>query len=822
MDQPDKIEVADVEAGEGIFAETAPAYFAKGLPVIPLQERDKRPLPKNWSQWHDRQVEPQQQREWLLGLPNSNIGIVLGEQSGLCVIDIDTDDPAIIRIIKSLVPTSPWERVGKKGMVLAFKYNGIATFRIKDVEGNTLVEMLSTRTQVVLPPSIHPSTQAPYIATCNLLDVIDELPVLNTEIEALLRGAFKEEGIELSYSGWTRVTDYVPAGARDVQMTSISGLFSAGVVRGELTLREAIDRLTAWKVSCVEKIAGDDVDIEKGIGNMVKFISRDVHEKGRILPKGWDEGFSEAEIEGMGLDFTLEHVEWDYEEMKDHLHENFGRHESGTPARMECIEYILRKVAFAQDMSSIDEDRILKYINDTGGMDTTLASLRKRIKELGQGELKGNDHAELAQAVIKDVEATGPLVFEANRFWTWNGSHWIEKLSGEILRVIAREYGHLPAAKRNSDHNGILRTMSSLVPSVKKTMYIPGVNFANGYLRKDGKLVKHDPGFGMTYTLPFRYVPDASTKAFKFQNFLHDCWGHCDDFSDRVDLLQEAMCATIFGMGPMFQTAILLYGAPKSGKSQLLKIVQALVPEEARTTCPPDQWADKFAPTTMYNKILNVCGELSDKKPIDGMKFKQIVDGEEMPGQLKGQQIFSFRPTCTNWFASNHLPRTDDTSSAFNRRWRILSFDTPVSKGKRKLDLGDEIAAEEREAIAAWAVEALDRLLERREYTEPMSHIETIAEVASMNNSVRFFIIDSGKVKMATAGKKILHPISEITLHGAYWSFCVGAGGAKPVGPRPFRQRMKELAVEMGFKASMINSENGPRECVYTGLILAD
>ena len=815
-----------------IFGQYAPEYYAAGMSVIPLHYHDKRPIPKDWSRFHDTLPDPVQQQTWVKHNSSSNIGLVLGAQSGIAVIDIDTDDEAIKNAILSVLPHSPWERVGKKGMVLAYRYNGTPTFRIKDVNGNTLVEHLSTRTQVVLPPSIHPETKAPYTSTGNLWEVKDQLPSLNPEIESILRGMLKEltdsNGIkiELSHSGWTKVTDYVSQGSRDVQMTSVAGLYANGVVRGELSLYDAIERMKAWYSTCTEHVAGDDIDIDKGIKNLVRFVLRDVHDRGKVLPTGWDEDLSDEDKEKLGLELDKDKQEWSFNELRDYLQEKFERHPVESDQRMDAIEYVLAKITQSVNLTSINEERLLRYIMAANGKEFTMSMLRKRLKEITESDVKGNDHAEIARAVIRDMEVYGPLRFLNNQFMTWGGSHWTELHERFLLKHITEEYGHLPAAKRNSDHRGILKTIASLNPNEICTQPVKGVNFANGMLMQNLTLKDHDQAYGMTYTLPFRYMPEQDGKAFKFMDFLAKCWGQDPDYEQKLDALQEVMCATIFGISPQFQKAILLFGAPKSGKSQLLEIVRALVPDNARCACPPDTWFDKFAPTTMYQKLLNTCGELSDKKPLDGQKFKQIVDGEEMSGQYKGQQIFQFKPQCAHWFASNHLPRTDDTSSAFNRRWLVFVFSRPVKTEDIVLNLGEQIVAEEREAIVAWAVQAMPRLIENRNFTVPASSVEAIKEMATANNSVRFFIEDSQRVtitpvaasELPEAFEKTLPLTSETKLHTAYWSFCLGAGGARPVGPRAFRMKMRELGIEMGFHLVMDETTN---EAVYVGLTLA-
>ena len=122
-----------------------------------------------------------------------NIGLALGKQSRCIALDIDTEVPAEDGLVKSLIPNSPWVRVGRHGCVMMFKYNGEQTFRIKDVTGRTICELLSSKTQVVLNPSVHPTTKAPYCANCNLYEVVDRLPVLPKDIESILRNALSEK-----------------------------------------------------------------------------------------------------------------------------------------------------------------------------------------------------------------------------------------------------------------------------------------------------------------------------------------------------------------------------------------------------------------------------------------------------------------------------------------------------------------------------------------------------------------------------------------------------------------------------------------------------
>lgn len=801
-----------------IFAETSPGFYARGVPVIPLHVKDKRPIPLDWSRYHDHPVEDDQQKEWQRRYPTGNIGVVLGKQAGMVMLDIDTEDQRLIQAIRDALPPSQWERVGQKGLVMAYRWAGVRTFRIKNDRGESIVEHLSDRTQVVLPPSIHPKTQMPYVSNCDLLDVIDKLPTLPENVETILRETLKNEGVQLSVSGQSGVTDFVSRGSRDVTLTEKAGLFAWAVVKGERTLLEAIGMLRSFNAEFIEQVANDEAGDEKHVDNLLRFLRRDVLEKNRVLPEGWDEGLTKKQKEDWGVDFDKESEEWSYEAIIDHLKSKFEKHPEESEGRAQAVEYALARIVNSAGLGKLGEDRILQYIVDVGGLRLKISTLKQRLRELRQGEILGQDHSEIARAVLSDLEEIYTIRVNGSALWKYTGSHWEVIPDSEVLARVSRDFGHLAAAKRYSDHKGIYATMLNIAESGLKRGNSRGVNFANGFLTEELELVDHDKDHGMTYTLPFRYMPELSGKSFQFFDFLETCWGDDEDKMEKIAALQEALCVTLFGRGPEYQRVVLLKGVAKSGKSQLLEIAASLVPPEARSSVPPTDWADKFLPTQMHEKLINVCGELSEKKRIDGQRFKDIVVGTTIPGQMKGGQIFSFRPICTHWFASNHMPKTEDTSAGFNRRWLVLEFGRPVDPSKRRINVGEIIVAEEREAIVAWAVQAMTRLRENNEYSLPESHKQLIRELAQANNSVRFFMEASPKVCVGKTGGRI----SEHKLYSEYWSFCLGPGGAKPVGSRVFRGMMRELQHEMKISLVLERTAVGAQEAFYDGITIVD
>jgi len=808
-----------------IFANTAPAYYAKGMSVIPLRTHQKVPAVNRWQIYHERPIPSGLQSEWLKSHHNGNIGLVLGKQSGVVMIDVDSDDPKVNAAIESVIPESPWKRVGKKGYAAAYRYNGTEAFRLKDSDGVMLVEHLSTRTQVVLPPSIHPDTGQPYVSNCDLIDVVDSLPTLPLNIEAQLRTALELGGQSVSKSGPTSTIAHVAAGSRDVQMVRVAGLCARGVLRGEYSFGRALEDMQAWYETRVEKVAGDDIDITKGLRKIAEFIRNDVNDKAINLPVGWDADTSRDDLKAYGLDFSDDQKQWEYGKLNEYLNQQFKTHDKGTPERMKAIELVLEKMSSstASAISPVEENLLLEKIRSTFGKGMTLGAMRRQMYEYQAGPIEGKDHTQIAQAVLKDLERETQFRFHQGQFWSWEGSHWEPYETQRIRMRIAESYGNLDAARKAGDHKGIMDIMTHIAKQGLCEVEIHGVNFANGVFTESGKLIEHKHEYGFTYTLPYRYVEDVAHEAQLFDKFIESSWGADKDYSEKRDALQEAICATMFGWAPRYQRVFCLKGVPRSGKSQMLEIIEGLVPPNSVCSVSFDRWNDQPSLVALDNRLVNIVGEMSVSKKIQSDIFNKVVVGEAISMRQLYQQTYLTKLKCAHWVGSNHLPKTDDPSAGFNRRWLYLEFNHQVKKEDIIPNLGRRIIANEREAIMAWAMQARERLMKNHEYTLPNSHKELAETTAGMNDSVRHYFMSGGRVETSDKvdGQWVSPPVSDLQLHGDYQNFCITQGITRPVEYRAFQLRMREIGQILGWSRHQGKSEvTKERVTLYFGPVL--
>lgn len=204
------------------FAEAAQALWEANLSVMPLT--GKKPVVKNWNHFCSERPSEDEIAAWMHSTPGTNIGLPLGTQNGLCIVDIDTNDPGVIAAIKSVLPASPWERVGKKGCALLYRNpNNIKNFSVQGI-----VDFLAAGRQVVIPPSIHPDTNLPYTANADLAEIYSSgvIPNIPDNIKALLYGASARAA---------------EAGSRHNTLTSNIGIWrNAGLIGEELAAAAAV------------------------------------------------------------------------------------------------------------------------------------------------------------------------------------------------------------------------------------------------------------------------------------------------------------------------------------------------------------------------------------------------------------------------------------------------------------------------------------------------------------------------------------------------------------------------------------------------------
>lgn len=279
---------------------------------------------------------------------------------------------------------------------------------------------------------------------------------------------------------------------------------------------------------------------------------------------------------------------------------------------------------------------------------------------------------------------------------------------------------------------------------------ITGIAFKNGFLTIDG-LSPNSPDNRATFGHELDFDPQA--KAPQLQDFLSEIF---DDVSEeeraaRCLLVQEFAGAAMFGIATKYQKALLLIGEGRNGKSQLLHILKACVPDCAVSALPPSQWDGnlaRFRVVLLRDSLLNSVDDIKPTEFVDAVSFKQIVTGDLITGEYKNRDSFKFHPRCAHVFSTNTIPSVTDFSEGFFRRFQILALTRDMGKSVRhEVEIGRRIVAEERPGLLAWAAQGARRLVAQHRYTETPDAAERKARWAVESDSAALFLEECAFVR---------------------------------------------------------------------------
>jgi phage/plasmid-associated DNA primase len=211
---------------------------------------------------------------------------------------------------------------------------------------------------------------------------------------------------------------------------------------------------------------------------------------------------------------------------------------------------------------------------------------------------------------------------------------------------------------------------------------------------------------------------------------------------EKIEALLRLAGAVITGSGTrgIDPKVVILKGASKAGKAQMLIMFRGLVPASAQCSISPSQFADKNFVVELAGKLLNTYDELGSTYAVTSEVFKQIGTGDPITGCRKYGHPFTFTPTAQNIFACNLLPsfRGGVDKAVLNRLY-ILQLDRAIPKEERIENLGQRIVAEEMDLLLGLAIEGASRLISDGGFPHLESAEAELAELAETDSVVAWF-----------------------------------------------------------------------------------
>jgi len=335
--------------------------------------------------------------------------------------------------------------------------------------------------------------------------------------------------------------------------------------------------------------------------------------------------------------------------------------------------------------------------------------------------------------------------------YRWNGRYWEEYFEDHLKAIALKMLGLESKQAWVQDAVFQIKALSTIPHGRTLNDKEDWICVKNGMLNINTLFLQsHDPDFYASYELGVTFNPDSKDTCSRWILFLQETV----QTPEVINQVQEFFGYCFFKRSP-FAKCLLLLGPGSDGKSIFLNILQEMVGEENCASVSFDEMEDQFLRSSLYQKSVNVCGEVGSKI-IDSTYFKAVTSGDRVNAAFKHKNTFVFKPYCKVLFSGNKMPRVKDTSDGLYRRLLPIKFKRQFKEGAPDTDpfIEDKLKAELSE-IFLWSLVGFKRLMKNQQFTNCEETDRIMMNYKRLNNPVLCFAQDECEfVEGAQSSKK--------------------------------------------------------------------
>jgi P4 family phage/plasmid primase-like protien len=389
-------------------------------------------------------------------------------------------------------------------------------------------------------------------------------------------------------------------------------------------------------------------------------------------------------------------------------------------------------------------------------------------------------------------------------YWRYNGSFW-EKAPDDLVkkeitssaRNIINIFGediNLSNTVKSSLNLLEGESFQELDPFRLTNQDMPAViNCHNGELWFDEKgetsFKPHRADSYLRYCLNADYNPRATAP--KFNQALLDIFSHSSAPEDMARHFME-LAGYICQPWRKIAVIVLLHGGGSNGKSSLMSIINRVLGYEMVMAARINEIGkDKFKIGSLDGKLLLCDDDVNMSTRLDDGFLKTISEQKLLTGEQKYKDPFQFICRAIPVMLANDYPLISDLTDGLRRRMMVIPFARKFTKEERKLDLFDQIWAEEASGILNQIIAGFANLKKRGRFEEPEDCLKAKDTWLTHSNILATFINEACDV--ATGNKQGL---SE--LYAEFKTYCEQTG-AKPI---PRQQWLKSRLEQLGYEIS--------------------
>lgn len=362
---------------------------------------------------------------------------------------------------------------------------------------------------------------------------------------------------------------------------------------------------------------------------------------------------------------------------------------------------------------------------------------------------------------------------------TWEYQHGVwscapKAIQSRVIRALGDRYDNRHAANVSAVvQHGI---------GLEKLPEQPDIRYINlrncMYDWENQKVMQHAPEFQSTLQMSFNY--DAEALCPIFDNWLDEV------LPIELHELFWEFFGYMFLPGNPRQKAVLLFGDAGTGKSTLLRLLEAMIGSHNISNVTLRGLSEgTFDRAQLFGKIANIAGDLDSRFLEDSSTLKQITGQDTIQAQHKFQQLFSFRAFAVPLFSANKLWRSSDTTEGYFRRWVIIPFQHKVD---RTVNFREEALFEEASGIFNKAMIGLRRLMSNGEFTMSGEAMRVFEEFRTESDVVRLWLSSDDGLDLRDEKARTRKTL----VYGRYKLWCI-ENGFKPTSSVELYKSLKNL-----------------------------
>jgi putative DNA primase/helicase len=395
-----------------------------------------------------------------------------------------------------------------------------------------------------------------------------------------------------------------------------------------------------------------------------------------------------------------------------------------------------------------------------------------------------------------DAAGAPLLVYHRGNFHSWSGACWPEaeerRLKADLYRWLERAsywkktsaglelVPFEPTRYKVANVLEALQAISHLRAEVAAPMWLDEreqppadavVAMANGVLELGSRVLEdHTPAFYVQHALPFAYDREAPEPE-RWHRFLRELWPR--DKGSR-DTLAEVMGYLLFG-DTRQQKMFLVVGPKRSGKGTIGRVLTGLL--GAHNTAAPTLSAltTNFGLQPLIGRPLAIVSDARLGTRVDSMvaveRLLSISGEDTLTIDRKYRDPWTGRLPTRFLILTNEIPKFTDSSGALASRFVLLVLNRSFY-GQEDPTLTDTLLAEA-PGIFNWALEGLDRLLERGYFVQPASAREALGHLEDLSSPIGAFVRDMCAVDPA-------YEVEKDVLYAAWKAWCEEEGRRRP------------------------------------------